>query len=685
MTIANDASPDRSALVYRYHERLYRLALLVVGDADAAAALLQRAYRTLPIDSLDPEIILIRALLSDRAVRRRWRWAAGEVDLNRATLGRTGAGGLLDTLAKLTPAARLAAGLHYISGSTPDEISTQLGAALAEQSPADILARLRADAARAIGLVPDDADADMLLRMDSWMDGQLGEEDALALRRLVLEQPELRALRDGIIAVRALLSRALPALFVAMPPRSLTERLLKIVRGPTRPARVSIGTRRAQGILALGVLTLAAAIIMLPALFAGRATPTAARIPTVTEMIDAAIHRFDRAPLQAGVLHEQYRIERDSRPAYLIDRWYDYAAPNRLSISLQQEGQKGSPLMQISSDGRSLVQFRNALGNRSEQHAIDAHISAEEARAILPLLRGQPLARPFSRGPADPGDLGPLYLAQARAAGASFLGQTTMLGRTAFLLTYRTEHPPDVRPHQSENAAQPAQVILAIDSQTYALLDVALIANGTAESSARHPIQAQLLEVLPDVPDERFKLPSSGDVVQRSGIASVRVPDIPDNQFMSLEDAARRTSRALLAPQQLPDTTMRGLAVAAQNGRDNQDVVLLYEGEFQNVALLPGRWYSENEQATGEERSAGDFRYRLLRDSGGDDGLSALVYRADAPEQRLLMILDDEYATSVEREATLARMIASLTPVDQQSLPALRRNFQGASVAGGQS
>src|SRR5438046_1679197 len=125
MTLANDASPDRSALVYRYHERLYRLALLVVGDADAAAALLQRAYRTLPIDSLDPEIILIRALLSDRAMRRRWRWAAGEVDLNRATLGRTGASGLLDTLAKLTPAARLAAGLHYISGSTPDEISTQ--------------------------------------------------------------------------------------------------------------------------------------------------------------------------------------------------------------------------------------------------------------------------------------------------------------------------------------------------------------------------------------------------------------------------------------------------------------------------------------------------------------------------------------------------------------------------------
>jgi len=47
----------------------------------------------------------------------------------------------------------------------------------------------------------------------------------------------------------------------------------------------------------------------------------------------------------------------------------------------------------------------------------------------------------------------------------------------------------------------------------------------------------------------------------------------------------------------------------------------------------------------------------------------------EAPEQAVLVTLSDEYATTDEREATLQTMIASLTPVTEQSLPALRRNF----------
>src|SRR4051812_38878831 len=123
MTIANDASPDRSALVYRYHERLYRLALLVVGDVEAADALVQRAYRSLPAnltDQADPEILLIQSLLADRRVRR-WRWVAGDDERTRATLDRPRVVALLGVLATLTPAARLVVGLHEIAGWSPDE------------------------------------------------------------------------------------------------------------------------------------------------------------------------------------------------------------------------------------------------------------------------------------------------------------------------------------------------------------------------------------------------------------------------------------------------------------------------------------------------------------------------------------------------------------------------------------
>jgi len=259
------------------------------------------------------------------------------------------------------------------------------------------------------------------------------------------------------------------------------------------------------------------------------------------------------------------------------------------------------------------------------------------------------------------------------------LGTTTLLGRQAFLLTYHTEQPPTL---SRRDTAQPAQVVLAIDAQTYALLDVALIAEGGAEGSARHPIQAQQLEVLADVPDERFSLPTSADVSQRSGIASVRFPFIADDQVISLEDAARRAPGTLLAPRQLPDQHMRGLAVAIDNRSTGQNVILLYEGEFQNVIMLPDA-LSNDTGGAGQERSAGDFRYQIVRGPDFGSGLAAIVYRPDTPDERMTMILNDEYATSEEREATLQSLIASLTPVDTQSLPALRRNFAASDAAAG--
>ena len=119
MTNPTDASPDRSALVYRYHERLYRLALLTVGNADAAALLLQQAYRALPATAVEDETLLLRALLPKQPPR--WRWNTGDGDLARSTLGRTQAAALLQSLARLAPAERLVIGLAYLAGNAPDE------------------------------------------------------------------------------------------------------------------------------------------------------------------------------------------------------------------------------------------------------------------------------------------------------------------------------------------------------------------------------------------------------------------------------------------------------------------------------------------------------------------------------------------------------------------------------------
>jgi hypothetical protein len=678
MTNPTEASPDRSALVYRYHERLYRLALLTVGNADAAAVLLQKAYRTLPATPIDDETPLLRALLPSKPPR--WRWSAHDGDLARSTLSRAQANALLHALARLAPAERLAIGLAYLSGSAPHEITIQLGPLPNDTPPSELITRFRAAAAHALGLVDEAAGEQELAQLDRWLDGQLPEEESINLRRAVLEQPAMRAMRDGIIAARDLLPRALPALFAVAPPRALTARLLKIVAQHERVIVPNLRARWAQGALALGVLAHTAAIILLPSLAArtGGNAPTA-RTLDAAELIDNAIHRFDRAPLQSGVLHEQYLLARDNRTSYLIERWYDYAAPNRLAISVRPAGENTQPLMQVSSDGRSIVQFRNFFDGPNSAQSLDVHVSASEARTVLPLLRGQPTPASFGRERGQPSDLGPLYLAQARAAAVSLLGTTTLLGRQAFLLTYHTDQPPAL---SRRDSGQPSQVLLTIDAQTYALLDVALIAEGAAESSAQHPIQAQQLEVLADVPDERFSLPTSAAVGQHNGITSVRFPFIAGDQVISLEDAARRAPGTLLAPGELPDERMRGLAVAVDNRRDGQNVILLYEGEFQNLIVLPDA-LSGDTSDVGQEHSAGNFRYQLVRGPNFGDGLAAVVYRPDTPNERLTMILNDEYATSAEREATLQKLIASLTPVDTQSLPALRRNFAASDAAAG--
>ena len=526
--------------------------------------------------------------------------------------------------------------------------------------------------------MPADADAAQLARLDRASDGLLVEEDALELRRALFEQAPLRELRDGLSAARELLPRAIPALFAAMPPLGLTERLLA-ASGRRQLRAPQLSARRAQALLAAGVLLLAAAIVLVPSLLAGRAAPTARRPLSAQELVDASIHRFGSPPLRQGVLHEQYRVDRGGRGAFVIERWYDYASPNRLAISVNQEGQD-APLLQLSSDGRTLVQFRAGEAT-GQPYAADARVTEDEARAVLPLLRSQPDAGLFRRGPNQPSDPGPAYLALARASGATLLGQTTTLGRQAYLVTYRTDEAP--LSFRQRSAAQPVQVVLTIDAQTYALLDVAVLPEGAAEGTARHPLQALAFEVQASVPEQRFYLPTGPDVTQQEGIASVRLPSIANAALLTLDDAARRSADPLLAPQQLPDAQMRGLALAI-NRAEAGPVALLYEGEFQSVLVVPNDGASLPEGA-GEERSAGAFRYRLLpwRDFAG--GITALVYRPEAPDRRVMVMLNDALATAPERETRLQTVIASLTPVDAQTLPVLRRNFQTPRATAGGS
>src|SRR5690242_9847196 len=113
---------DHSALVYRHHELLYRLALLVAGDAENAAKLVERAYRALPPESADAETRLLRTLLPGRSKYRRW-WYTGYENLAYVPLEPAGVAALLELLASMSAAARLVLGLHYLHGLPAAEVA----------------------------------------------------------------------------------------------------------------------------------------------------------------------------------------------------------------------------------------------------------------------------------------------------------------------------------------------------------------------------------------------------------------------------------------------------------------------------------------------------------------------------------------------------------------------------------
>jgi hypothetical protein len=667
----------RSALVYRYHERFFRLALLLGGDASTAAALLEAAFRELPPNATpdDAEPALARALLAQRLPRRRWSFRPAEI--THTGLDAAAANALLGVLAALTPLARLQVGLALLGGHSAADTDALLGTF----SAAAALADLRQRAAPALGLVPAGAEPAALARLDRWAEGQMSDDEQLAMRRDLLADPALRELRDGVLAVRELLPRAVPALFAAAPPLALTERLLELV--DERPAMPQApGRRRAQLGLAAGILLLAAAIVAVPSWLASRAAAPAASLrPSITSpaaLLAAALHRFEQPALQSGVLHEVYRVQNGGEADILIERWYDYAAPHRLAITVTPEGIDAAPLLQIASDGKSIAQFRYDGQRAFGAQSADVQLAPAEAAAIVPLLRGQPqesiVGRDSQNQPSDPG---PLFLAQAREIGATQLGQTTLLGRPAVLLTYTTTQLPEGAPSDA-----PVRVILTIDAQTYALLDVAVLAEGAAESTAERPLRAQQFELLADAPaDAPFTLPDNTGVVQRIGMGSVRFPFVDRRAQLTIEDAAQRENGELLAPLQLPADHMRGLAFQ-NGGRDNQ-VILLYEGEFQNVLLLP-RFNPRGSQSLGAEQTAGTYRYRVMQNESSAS-ITALVYHPDTPEQGIGLILNDTFSTAAERQASLQALIASLTPVNEQSLPLLRAQFAPPESTAGHS
>lgn len=658
--------PDSwAAQVYRHADPLFRLALLAEGDQDAAEGLVQRAFEWIGPDEASPEVHLLRPLLERRAARP-WRLSFGPGEAARSGLTQEQAGALTALLAGLAPPERLVLGLQALRGHDAAALAALLPGLPAP--PAQTLGGFRCAAVRALGLLAPQADDALLPALERWLDGRAEPGEALELRRAVLEQPEARAQRDALVAVRQRLAQALPALVAGGAPARLIDDLLGMDEQPReRAARGPRLTRAALG-LALAVAALAAAIIAVPAWLRDSARDGSAP-PEPAAILERALRRFEQAPLERGVLHERLLV-RNRDAAYTIERWYDYASPHRLAVSVQTSG-AGAPEFAVSTDGQRRIQYRNWQNSH-----IDLSVTPAQAAAAVPVLRSIPSAASVF-GQNNRPDIAPLYLSQARAAQASSLGQISYQGRPAYLLTYRSGL--SLLSGQQE---QSARVLLTIDMQTYSLLDVAVLAEGQSESVAQHPLRAELLEVLDQAPADRFTQPSD-PADRRDGLLSAAFPQIPSEIVLALEEAGR-LDRNLLVPRELPDPAMRGMVLQANESGGRPALVLYYEGEFGSLLLIPAQQLigRGGTDFADQERVAGGFRYRIARDRRSDPGtLTAEVYQPDAPERRLGVVLADSSATDAEREARLAQTIASLTPLTSQNIAALRERFAASGRA----
>jgi hypothetical protein len=412
-------------------------------------------------------------------------------------------------------------------------------------------------------------------------------------------------------------------------------------------------------------------------------TPPAPPSPrTAAELVDSAIHRLEQPSLQTGVLHEVYQAAWADQPPYVIERWYEYAAPHRLRIELRTEDGR-PPLLAIASDGQGLVQFRTTnnlfLGNQSNE-SLDIHLSPEELAAALPILRELPSPGVYSSSPLDGADISRYFLAAARANKPTIMGTTTFRQRTGYIVAYRTNQPlppPLAIYFRRQSLPSPNRVLLTIDSQTYGLLDVAVLPEGERAITTRHPWQMQSLAILPDASTAVFQLPDSPVIAQRAGLPSPRGFSASRDQARSPNALIGLLRRPLLIPQALPDPTMRGVILAnGHDPTDPADLRLLYDGAFVSMVLLPAPLVKDPVPAGPTEQTAGAFRYQLLS-SGvqNSDLVVASVYPIAAPSQQMLLMLMAAYATPQEREATVRKVVASLVPLTPANAGSLEQQF----------
>jgi|GEM_PF-3874570 len=624
--------------------QLFKLAHIAVGDPDNAANLVAEVLTLEPADEIAAAQALVACLPQGW---HSWPDTASPSQWLRLQLRREQANRLLSVLGEWQTPTRLGLALYLLWDVRLEELDHWLGISGMTQQVSEALSHV----GRSLELMPGASEHPTCVAVAPDLlyvhDPQIGR----TARLHVLGCDICRQRSVGLDHTIVLLRQALDIFFRTPFPTNLPQRILR-----AHQQRRQRTQRRLRPVL-LGVLLTVAlvnSVLPKPAVEAQPAVPPPL---TASELIDRALHRFNY-PLARGVLHE--RIQIGTETPLVLERWYDYTAPQRFRITLRRPKQE-TPILDLNTDGTSRVALKL---NPSSGAAQSALIRDVDVARLMPVLRQLPMGGSFSNLPVKQRELDIALLAAARRSRPTLLGNTIWQGRPASMVAADT--PEDGR------------LVLTIDRETLSLLDARMSTTDGPTSTMRRVWRAEVVEVLPrtELPRDLF------DLVAHEPLRPMINPrQLGQYAPSNLNINAAVTYTPLPMPETLPEPL--ALAYVRTQGGLISSVLQMYESEWSTIAIDSPRIMLRPFDVDRLDLDFAHGRYRLFHHPLIDATIAEFVMD-DAPDKRMILYLWHALLTKQEREERVQQLLDSMTLVDATNIAAYQERFSPSPTSASQ-
>jgi hypothetical protein len=617
-----------------YTPRLFKLAHIALGDVDSAATLVAAVLLRAPASeerALQELVLLVpQGWLS-------WPTTAGPADELRLGLKREQTDRLLSLLGQAEPSTRIGLSLHLFDDVPRDELDSLLGTRGAEAHVEQLIIHI----GESLHLIPPPGTQPLCVQLEPELldahDPQVGR----LVRRHTVGCNACRARADGIERTLHLLRNALDTFFRVPLPADIGQRMTLLQR-----------QQRTQSKKPWVVVPLVLLLLVLAGRAWASAPDTAAAPPALSasEIVDRALHRWDRHTLRYGVLHERVTIGMDD-DARTLERWFDYSPPHRMRITVRQPNDV-TPLFDLVTDGSQRLAYSMTRWGEIEQ----GFVENEQVGDWMPLLQQLPMVGGLGRSPVYQHGTDVLLLARAQRDGPILMGTTWWRDRPAFLVM--------------SVSASSGRTLLTIDRETFALLEgrVNPRVTGTTTMPSRVVWRVELLEMInrPDVPGHTFRIVRSGE---EQPLVNPRQVGLRPGPLLNLDLAV--ASNPLPLPKLLPEPST--LAYLRLPNRLSTSVTQVYEAPLSTLIiespLLP---MPRLVRPLREEFAAG--RYEVVDHER--ENVTILDWTlSQAPQERKRVYLWHALASDEERDQLALRILNSMTLVDASNVHQFRDRF----------